>query len=169
MSSRPHLSGAQVRPGDLMRCRRQETSEPPSLPRAGLQTPGKITTTNPWLRLPIPRGGTGLPWRVAGGGGLSSRLRIGCVFGLRNGTFCRILYVSSCYHAATRTPRTRSTQEHHRFPRTAGAFIWACAGVCLSLPWEVAFESYPHIAYGFSVVPLVAVRQPSSSGTHALR
>jgi len=39
----------------------------PWLSRAGLQTPGKITTTNPWLRLPIPRGGTGLPWRVTGG------------------------------------------------------------------------------------------------------
>jgi hypothetical protein len=30
----------------------------PWLSRAGLKTPGKITTTNPWLRLPIPRGGT---------------------------------------------------------------------------------------------------------------
>ncbi len=39
----------------------------PWLSRPGLQAHGKITTTNPWLRLPIPRGGTGLPWRVAGG------------------------------------------------------------------------------------------------------
>ncbi len=33
----------------------------------GTQAPEKISTTNPWLRLPIPRGGTGLPWRVTGG------------------------------------------------------------------------------------------------------
>ncbi len=31
------------------------------------------------------------PWRVAGGV-LPSRLRIGCVFGSRNGMFCRVLH-----------------------------------------------------------------------------
>ncbi len=53
---------------------------------------GQISTTNPWLRLLIPRDGTGLPWRVAGGGGLSSWLRIGCVFRARNVTFCGVLH-----------------------------------------------------------------------------
>ncbi len=43
-----------------------------------------------------------------------SRLRIGCVLGSRQGTFCRVLKVSLCYHAATRPPRTRSIQAHHR-------------------------------------------------------
>ena len=31
--------------------------------------------------------------------------------------------VSSCYHGATRTPRTRSTQEHNRSVQILG-FLW---------------------------------------------
>ncbi len=51
----------------------------------------QITTTNPWLRLPIPRGGTGLPWRVTGGWTCQVGCVLGCVFGSRKGTFCRVL------------------------------------------------------------------------------
>ncbi len=40
------------------RCRCQELSVIPLSSEGDLQAPGKITTTNPWLRLPIPRGGT---------------------------------------------------------------------------------------------------------------
>jgi len=45
----------------------EDAGKIPRSSRAGLRTSGKITTTNPWLRLPIPRGGTGLPWWIAGG------------------------------------------------------------------------------------------------------
>ncbi len=75
-------------------------------------------------------GWNGTPVAGNRGVGQSSQLRIGCVFGSRNVTFCRVLHVSSCYHAATRTPRTRSIQEHHRSESSgfiADRSSWVCS------------------------------------------
>ncbi len=71
----------------------QEPSETPWLPRPGLHTPER--------RLQLQILGCGCPYPgverdsrggLPGGGGLSSWLRIGCVFGSRNVTFCRVLH-----------------------------------------------------------------------------